>query len=173
MVYDLKGKPRGYAFVELADESTTRDVYRNMKGKVIDGHEIFLDVERGRTVKDWKPRRLGNDSNTPRVRKPSKAFLKMMQQREAVQEAANRDRRDRGPPRGGDRGGGRGGGGGDRYDRERDSRGPSDRSYGGGGDRDRNSRSHDSSSSKYPRREERRDDRRDDRRDEGSSRGHW
>lgn len=159
LVYDLAGKPRGYAFVELEDESATRDVYRHMKGKVIDGHEIFLDVERGRTVKDWKPRRLGNVTNTPRVNKPSKATLKMIQQREALQETS---RRDRGPPRGGDRGGFRGGDRGDRYDRDRDSRGGSDRNYGGGGgDRDRH-RSDD-------RRDDRRDGRRDDRRDDRAS----
>ncbi len=33
--------------------------YKHADGKKIDGRRIVVDVERGRTVKNWKPRRLG------------------------------------------------------------------------------------------------------------------
>ena len=33
--------------------------YKNADGKKIDGRRILVDVERGRTVKSWRPRRLG------------------------------------------------------------------------------------------------------------------
>lgn len=32
---------------------------RRADGKKIDGRRVVVDVERGRTVKDWRPRRLG------------------------------------------------------------------------------------------------------------------
>ena len=35
------------------------DAYKYADGKKIDGKRIVVDVERGRTVKSWKPRRLG------------------------------------------------------------------------------------------------------------------
>ncbi|GFN87305.1 U1 small nuclear ribonucleoprotein 70 kda [Plakobranchus ocellatus] len=33
--------------------------YKNADGKKIDGRRVLVDVERGRTVKGWRPRRLG------------------------------------------------------------------------------------------------------------------
>lgn len=33
--------------------------YKDADGKRVDGRRIVVDVERGRTVKDWRPRRLG------------------------------------------------------------------------------------------------------------------
>lgn len=33
--------------------------YKYSDGKKIDGKRVVVDVERGRTVKSWKPRRLG------------------------------------------------------------------------------------------------------------------
>ena len=33
--------------------------YKHADGKKIDGKRVVVDVERGRTVKTWKPRRLG------------------------------------------------------------------------------------------------------------------
>jgi U1 small nuclear ribonucleoprotein 70kDa len=33
--------------------------HRRPAGKKIDGRRVVVDVERGRTVKGWKPRRLG------------------------------------------------------------------------------------------------------------------
>lgn len=33
--------------------------YKHADGKKIDGRRVVVDVERGRTVKSWTPRRLG------------------------------------------------------------------------------------------------------------------
>lgn len=36
--------------------------YKHADGKKIDGRRVLVDVERGRTVKGWRPRRLGERS---------------------------------------------------------------------------------------------------------------
>jgi len=59
LVEDQEGKFRGYAFVEYADEAQMKAAYKNADGKKIDGRRIVVDVERGRTVRDWKPRKFG------------------------------------------------------------------------------------------------------------------
>jgi len=56
---DLDNKPRGYAFIEFERERDMRDAYKAADAKKIDDRRILVDVERGRTVKDWKPRRFG------------------------------------------------------------------------------------------------------------------
>ena len=38
--------------------------YKHADGKKIDGKRVLVDVERGRTVKGWLPRRLGKWTNT-------------------------------------------------------------------------------------------------------------
>ena len=35
--------------------------YKHADGKKIDGRRVLVDVERGRTVKGWQPRRLGEE----------------------------------------------------------------------------------------------------------------
>ncbi|ORX84689.1 hypothetical protein BCR32DRAFT_178928, partial [Anaeromyces robustus] len=59
MVYDLNGKPRGYAFIEYEREKDLKAAYKDADGMKIDLRRVLVDVERGRTVKGWKPRRLG------------------------------------------------------------------------------------------------------------------
>nr|XP_039250856.1 U1 small nuclear ribonucleoprotein 70 kDa-like [Styela clava] len=59
MVKDSNGKPRGYAFIEFEHERDMHTAYKNADGKKIDGRRVLVDVERGRTVKGWRPRRLG------------------------------------------------------------------------------------------------------------------
>jgi U1 small nuclear ribonucleoprotein len=60
IISDAKtGKPRGYAFIEFEHERDMHDAYRRADQKKIDGRPVLVDVERGRTVKGWKPRRLG------------------------------------------------------------------------------------------------------------------
>ncbi|KDO19604.1 hypothetical protein SPRG_15267 [Saprolegnia parasitica CBS 223.65] len=59
LVEDEEGKSRGYAFIEFQDEAAMKAAYKNADGKKIDGRRIVVDVERGRTVRDWKPRKLG------------------------------------------------------------------------------------------------------------------
>merc|ERR1719171_3246076 len=50
MVYDKKGKPRGYAFIEYEHERDLKNAYKQGDGKKIDGRRVMADVERGRTV---------------------------------------------------------------------------------------------------------------------------
>ncbi|XP_056397939.1 U1 small nuclear ribonucleoprotein 70 kDa isoform X2 [Hyla sarda] len=60
MVYNKQsGKPRGYAFIEYEHERDMHSAYKHADGKKIDGRRVLVDVERGRTVKGWRPRRLG------------------------------------------------------------------------------------------------------------------
>ncbi|CAG5898588.1 unnamed protein product [Menidia menidia] len=60
IVYNKKtGKPRGYAFIEYEHERDMHSAYKHADGKKIDGRRVLVDVERGRTVKGWLPRRLG------------------------------------------------------------------------------------------------------------------
>lgn len=55
----VRGKPRGYAFIEFKREKEMHDAYKKADGKRIDGRRVLVDVERGRTQKGWLPRRLG------------------------------------------------------------------------------------------------------------------
>ncbi|XP_019098652.1 PREDICTED: U1 small nuclear ribonucleoprotein 70 kDa-like [Camelina sativa] len=48
----------------------TRDMkaaYKQADGQKIDGRRVLVDVERGRTVPNWRPRRLGGGLGTSRV----------------------------------------------------------------------------------------------------------
>ena len=58
-VEDEAGKPRGYAFVEFEHEADMRAAYKRGDGQKIDGRRVVVDVERGRTVRGWRPRRFG------------------------------------------------------------------------------------------------------------------
>ncbi|XP_003748634.1 U1 small nuclear ribonucleoprotein 70 kDa isoform X2 [Galendromus occidentalis] len=55
----ISNKPRGYAFIEYAHERDMHAAYKHADGKKIDSRRVLVDVERGRTVKGWLPRRLG------------------------------------------------------------------------------------------------------------------
>jgi len=59
MVKDKNDKPRGHAFIEFERERDMRTAYKQADGKKIDGRRVVVDVERGRTVNGWMPRRLG------------------------------------------------------------------------------------------------------------------
>lgn len=59
MINDKQGKPRGYAFIEYEHEGDMEAAFHEADAMKIKGRRIVVDVERGRTVKDWKPRRLG------------------------------------------------------------------------------------------------------------------
>jgi U1 small nuclear ribonucleoprotein len=62
------GTPRGYAFVEFERESDMRDAYKRADGRKIDGRRVLVDVERGRTVRNWRPRKLGGGLGSTRKR---------------------------------------------------------------------------------------------------------
>ena len=55
----LTGKSRGYAFVEFENEKDMRYAYKQGDRMKIDGRQVLIDVERGRTVEGWRPRRFG------------------------------------------------------------------------------------------------------------------
>lgn len=67
IVHDLEGKPRGYAFIEFEDERHMKEAYMKADGMDIDGRYIVVDVERGRTVENWRPRRFGGNHGSTRV----------------------------------------------------------------------------------------------------------
>eukprot|EP01090_Pellita_catalonica_P016878 TRINITY_DN4977_c0_g1_i2.p2 TRINITY_DN4977_c0_g1~~TRINITY_DN4977_c0_g1_i2.p2 ORF type:complete len:244 (-),score=47.74 TRINITY_DN4977_c0_g1_i2:1176-1811(-) len=55
----ITGKSRGYAFIEFREEEDMIAAYKKGDGLKMNGMRVLVDVERGRTVKGWKPRRLG------------------------------------------------------------------------------------------------------------------
>ncbi|PNH12029.1 U1 small nuclear ribonucleoprotein, partial [Tetrabaena socialis] len=65
IVTDKAGKPRGYAFVEFEHKADMKEAYKAADGKKIEGRRVLVDVERGRTVENWKPRRLGGGLGAP------------------------------------------------------------------------------------------------------------
>jgi len=52
-------KSRGYGFVEFEREDDMKRAFRAADGMRIEGRAIVVDVERGHTVPNWLPRRLG------------------------------------------------------------------------------------------------------------------
>ena len=140
LVQDRDGKSRGYGFVEFESSRDLKEAYKDADGAKIGGRRIVVDVERGRTVEGWKPRRLGGGLGGTR------RGGKDVNQRNSGREQPRRSERDRarGRSRERDRGGGRrddyrGGGGGGRRDdrrRRRSSRSRDRDGYRGGGRRD-------------------------------------
>jgi len=61
------GGPRGYAFIEFEREADMRAAYKRADGRRIDGRRVLVDVERGRTVRHWRPRRLGGGLGASRA----------------------------------------------------------------------------------------------------------
>lgn len=139
-------KSRGYAFVEYEHEEDMKRAYRSADGMRIEGRPIVVDVERGHTVPNWLPRRLGGGLGGTRLAgkdenftypgrfdpsKPRQAPAGMMMGSGGPGGGgpngppplgySHMDRE--GPPPGyGDRGGGGGGGGRGRYDDRYDDR---------------------------------------------------
>ncbi|CEL92175.1 unnamed protein product [Vitrella brassicaformis CCMP3155] len=72
MVKDLDGKFRGYCFIEFESERDMKNAYKHADGTKIDGRRVCVDVERGRTVEGWLPRRLGGGRGPPRGSVPPK-----------------------------------------------------------------------------------------------------
>ncbi|WVQ99301.1 hypothetical protein IAU59_006433 [Kwoniella sp. CBS 9459] len=59
IVKDRKGKSKSYAFIVYERERDMKAAYKDAEGIPIHHKKILVDVERGRTVKGWKPRKLG------------------------------------------------------------------------------------------------------------------
>jgi len=66
IIQDQEGKPRGYAFIEYEKERDMRNAYKQADGKKIDSKRVLVDVERGRTVRGWRPRRFGGGAGHSR-----------------------------------------------------------------------------------------------------------
>jgi len=60
------GKSRGYAFIEFDSSQDLKDAFKYADSKSIKGRRILVDVERGRTVPGWKPRKLGGGMGSTR-----------------------------------------------------------------------------------------------------------
>uniref|UniRef100_A0A1D1ZHQ9 U1 small nuclear ribonucleoprotein n=1 Tax=Anthurium amnicola TaxID=1678845 RepID=A0A1D1ZHQ9_9ARAE len=60
-------KPRGYGFIEYMHTRDMKNAYKQADGRKIDGRRVLVDVERGRTVANWRPRRLGGGLGSTRV----------------------------------------------------------------------------------------------------------
>lgn len=60
VIYDVvTGHSMCYGFVEMRSEDDAWRIARRMPDLNLKGHKIFVDFEVGRTMKGWKPRRLG------------------------------------------------------------------------------------------------------------------
>lgn len=94
LVVDKTGKSRGYAFVEFERREDFINAYKNAHLKRIDGRRVIVDVEKGRSILLWRPRRLGGGEGTLRLTKQE------VQARERVknlqQELKENRRRERG-----------------------------------------------------------------------------
>jgi len=155
MIYDQKGKPRGYAFIEFEHERDLKNAYKQGDGKKIDGRRVMVDVERGRTVEGWLPRRLGGGRGPGRQGKLSKKKKKQQEaekarkkaeedkEREERKEKEREERKNKPRSRSRDRRDDRRGGDRDRRDGDRR-----------GGDRDRERRGDDRGGDKDRRRRE-------------------
>ncbi|KAF9620343.1 hypothetical protein IFM89_011078 [Coptis chinensis] len=60
-------KPRGYAFIEYAHTRDMKSAYKQGDGRKLNDRRVLVDVERGRTVPNWRPRRLGGGLGSTRI----------------------------------------------------------------------------------------------------------
>eukprot|EP00457_Paulinella_chromatophora_P011255 gb/GEZN01011385.1/.p1 GENE.gb/GEZN01011385.1/~~gb/GEZN01011385.1/.p1 ORF type:complete len:284 (+),score=40.95 gb/GEZN01011385.1/:32-853(+) len=106
-----KDKPRGYGFVEFERSNDLKEAYKDADGRKVKGRRILVDVERGRTVRNWQPRRLGGGLGGTRLggddvnqkfsgREPPKSSSS---RRGASSRRSDRDRTRERPREGGDR----------------------------------------------------------------------
>lgn len=121
------GTPRGYAFVEFKHGSDLKAAFRRADGRKLRGRRILVDVERGRTVEKWKPRKLGGGLGG--TRRGGESMNIKASGREGSGSSSQRDSRDERDSRSSR-------GGGDHRDSYRSSRDNRDRDR---GDRDRHS----------------------------------
>ena len=67
VVSDKAGKSRGYGFVEFVSAADMTAAYKDADGRRLGGKRVVVDVERGRTVKGWTPRRMGGGLGATRL----------------------------------------------------------------------------------------------------------
>lgn len=73
IVKDLEGKSCGYGFIEFINKEDMIKAFQNRMNKTIDNEKIIVDVERGRTVEGWRPRKLGGGMGLSRPPFPKKS----------------------------------------------------------------------------------------------------
>lgn len=47
--------------IEFEHKNDLKTAYKYADGKKVDGRRVLVDIERGRTVMSWRPRRIGVD----------------------------------------------------------------------------------------------------------------
>jgi U1 small nuclear ribonucleoprotein len=63
-----------------------KEAFKYGDAKKIDDYRVLVDVERGRTVRNWRPRRLGGGLGNSRAAKPKMAELLAQQQAQQQQQ---------------------------------------------------------------------------------------
>jgi U1 small nuclear ribonucleoprotein len=66
IVRDKDGKNRGYGFIEYEHKADFKTAYKRAENRRIDNTPVQVDYERGRTEKNWKPRRFGGEKGNIR-----------------------------------------------------------------------------------------------------------
>lgn len=66
IIRDKDGKSRGYGFIEYEHKADFKTAYKRAENRRIDNTPVQVDYERGRTEKNWKPRRLGGEKGNIR-----------------------------------------------------------------------------------------------------------
>jgi U1 small nuclear ribonucleoprotein len=99
LISDSDGRSRGYAFIEYEHERDLKDAYKHADGIKVDGRSVVVDVERGRTVPGWYPRRLGGGKGPGRI--PRTRIGKKRKQNSKSIRQSKFDSRRRSPARGG------------------------------------------------------------------------
>lgn len=66
------GSRTGYAFIEYESEKDMKKAYKEADGTRVRGRRALVDVERGRIIKGWRPRRYGGGLGRTREDKEKK-----------------------------------------------------------------------------------------------------
>ncbi|KAJ8907960.1 hypothetical protein NDN08_008063 [Rhodosorus marinus] len=86
--------PCGYAFIEFEKEKDMKEAYKAGDGRRIDGKRISVDIERGRTVPSWLPKRL-REPKKPEKKEPPKKIEPAESKDDRDRESNFRERRGR------------------------------------------------------------------------------
>ena len=85
----LTKKPRGYGFVEYMTDNDMQEAYKRAFGLRIKGRRLVIDFERGRTMDNWYPKRLGGGLGETRLSPEEREERRL--RREAKEEQKRRE----------------------------------------------------------------------------------